>query len=49
MVGGVKGVIVDEKLRDIEPMALSFVLSFAKDNGLQVSEICSLPDAPTKN
>lgn len=49
LVGGIKGVIVDERLRDIEPMALSFVLSFAKDNGLQVSEICSLPDIPAKN
>jgi hypothetical protein len=39
VVGGVKCVIVNEALRDIEPMALDFVMNFARDNALQVSEI----------
>jgi len=33
-------------LKDLEPMAFSFVMSFAKDNGLLVTEACSLPDDP---
>lgn len=35
---GVKSVAVDERLRDIEPLAYHFVLGFAKDNDLQVVE-----------
>ena len=31
---GVKCVIVDPELKNFEPMAYSFVLSFARDNGL---------------
>jgi hypothetical protein len=44
--GGVRCVIVDERLRDIEPMALAFVLNFARDNDLPVFEACSLPEPP---
>lgn len=44
--GGVRCVVVDERLRDIEPMALSFVLNFARDNDLPVFEACSLPEPP---
>jgi hypothetical protein len=36
LVDGVKCVLVNEALRDIEPMAWDFVMNFAKDNGLQV-------------
>ena len=39
VVGGVKCVIVDEALRDIELMALDFVMNFARDNNLVVTEI----------
>ncbi|HEU5294643.1 MAG TPA: DUF3579 domain-containing protein [Burkholderiaceae bacterium] len=39
VVGGVKCVIVNEALRDIEPMALDFALHFARDNDLLISEI----------
>jgi hypothetical protein len=39
VVGGVKCVIVDEALRGIEPMALDFVLNFARDNHLLISEV----------
>jgi hypothetical protein len=39
VVGGVKCVIVNEALRSVEPMALDFVLHFARDNNLVISEI----------
>ena len=37
-VDAVKGVLVDERLREIEPMAWDFVMNFARDNGLVVVE-----------
>ena len=40
VVNGVKCVIVDERLRDLEPMAWDFVMNFARDNQLQVAEAC---------
>jgi hypothetical protein len=39
IVGGVKCVIVSEALRGLEPMAMDFVMNFARDNALVVSEI----------
>jgi len=39
VVGGVKCVVVDEALRSLEPMALDFVMNFARDNNLVTSEI----------
>ena len=44
VIGGVKCVIVSEALRAVEPMAWDFVMSFARDNELQLSEGCLLPD-----
>lgn len=44
VIDGVKCVIVNEALRDIEPMAWDFVMNFARDNELQVFEACLLPD-----
>jgi hypothetical protein len=44
MFGNVKCVVVDERLRDIEPMAFDFVMNFARDNNLLVTEGCSIPD-----
>lgn len=44
LVGGVKCVVVDERLRALERMAFDFVMNFARDNGLQVYEGCSLPE-----
>jgi len=38
VIEGVKNVIVDERLRALEPMAWDFVMNFARDNGLQVFE-----------
>lgn len=46
VVDGVKCVLVNEALRDIEPMAWDFVMNFARDNDLQTLEACLLPDAP---
>jgi hypothetical protein len=45
-VGAVKCVLVSEALKDIEPMAWDFVMNFARDNRLQVVEVCALPEAP---
>jgi hypothetical protein len=36
-IGDVKCVLVDPALREIEPMALDFVVNFARDNGLRVT------------
>lgn len=44
VINGVKCVIVTESLRELEPMAWDFVMNFARDNQLQVSEACLLPD-----
>jgi hypothetical protein len=45
LVEGVKTVIVDESLRDVEPMAWDFVMNFARDNDLQVAELTTpLPE-----
>ena len=44
LVDGVKCVLVSEALRGIEPMAWDFVMNFARDNQLQVGEVCVLPD-----
>jgi hypothetical protein len=44
-VGDVKAVIVNEALRELEPMAWDFVTNFARDNELQMGEVCVLPEA----
>ena len=48
VINGVKCVIVNEALREIEPMAWDFVMNFARDNSLQVAEACLLPEVPRK-
>jgi hypothetical protein len=45
IVNGVKSVIVNSELREYDVMAWDFVLNFAKDNNLEVTEACLLPDA----
>ena len=45
VVDSVKSVLVSEALKGIEPMAWDFVMNFARDNQLQVAEVCVLPDA----
>lgn len=50
VINGVKCVIVNEALRDVEIKAWDFVMNFARDNDLQVAEACLLPEgggAPT--
>ena len=46
VVGGLKCVLVNEALKDVEPMAWDFVMNFARDNQLQVAEVCALPEPP---
>ena len=49
LVDGVKCVLVSEALKGIEPMAWDFVMNFARDNQVQVAEVCVLPDlAPVR-
>jgi hypothetical protein len=45
IVGDFKAVILDSRLRDIEPLAFDFVLNFAKDNDLVVATECE-PSPP---
>lgn len=42
IVGGIRAVVVEHALREIEPLAYHFVVNFAKDNDLQIVEACSL-------
>jgi len=44
VVDGVKCVIVNDALRGIEPMAWDFVMHFARDNELQLSEVGGPPE-----
>lgn len=44
LLGDLKCVILDSRLRAIEPMAFDFVMNFAKDNNLVVTEACALPE-----
>ena len=45
-LNGVKCVIVSEALRDIEIMAWDFVMNFARDNQLRLTEACPIPERP---
>lgn len=40
VLDGVRCVIVDVRLRDLEPMAWDFAFNFAKDNNLENFEAC---------
>lgn len=44
LLNGVRSVVVNEAIRDIEPLAYHFVVNFAKDNDLQIIDACLLPD-----
>lgn len=48
LLDGVKCVVVNEDLRNIEPLAYHFVVDFAKDNDLQVIAACLLPEPDEK-
>jgi hypothetical protein len=45
---GVRCVVVDKRLRDLEPLAWKFVVDFARDNSLQTTEepLCDPQDSP---
>jgi hypothetical protein len=43
-LNGVKAVVVNTELQQIEPLAYHFVRNFAKDNDLQIVEACLLPE-----
>ncbi|MES2536082.1 MAG: DUF3579 domain-containing protein [Pseudomonadota bacterium] len=44
LLGNIKSVVVNEDLREIEPLAYHFVMNFAKDNDLQIVAACLLPE-----
>ena len=44
VINGFKSVVVNGKLRALEPLAYHFVISFAKDNDLQMVDACILPE-----
>jgi hypothetical protein len=44
LVNGVKCVVVNAALREVEPMAWDFVINFAKDNNLEWGEACLVPE-----
>lgn len=46
MLDGVRSVVVDGRLVEIEPLAYEFLRSFAKDNDLRLVEACILPESP---
>ena len=46
LIEGVRSVLVDARLHELEPMAYHFLRGFAKDNDLTVIEACVLPDPP---
>jgi hypothetical protein len=48
LLDGIKSVVVNEQLREIEPLAYHFVLNFAKDNDLQIVSACLLPEHDAK-
>jgi hypothetical protein len=45
VIDGIKAVVVNSGLRELEPMAWDFVLNFAKDNELEVVEGLVVPAA----
>lgn len=48
LLNGVRSVLVNEDLREIEPLAYHFVANFAKDNDLQIVRACLLPEVETE-
>jgi hypothetical protein len=46
VINGIKCVIVSEALKGVEPMAWDFVMNFARDNRLQLTEACLVPEVP---
>lgn len=40
VIAKVTCVVIDTRLRDLDPRALDFVMNFAKDNSLPIEEAC---------
>lgn len=49
LIEGVRSVLIDARLHQLEPMAYHFMRSFAKDNDLTIIEACVLPSSLTKS
>ena len=47
VVDGVRCVIVNRQLRDLDVMAWDFVMNFARDNRLRVAELPGAPVVPS--
>ena len=50
MIGGIRSVIVDPRLYDLEPRAWDFVTGFAQDNDLvtmHAADLVAAPDVPS--
>lgn len=47
-LGNVKCVVLHRDLRDYDVRAWDFCMNFAKDNHLQITEACLLPDPPVR-
>ncbi len=47
LIEGVRSVLVDGRLHQLEPMAYLFLRDFARDNDLRVIEACVLPEPDT--
>ena len=47
LIAGVHSVIVDARLRELEPRAWDFVIGFARDNDLVTLDVDELVAAPT--
>ncbi len=43
LIEGVRSVLVDARIHDLEPLAYLFLRDFARDNDLRVIEACVLP------
>lgn len=47
LIEGVRSVLVDGRLHELEPLAYLFLRDFARDNDLHVIEACVLPEPHT--
>jgi hypothetical protein len=45
LLEGIKSVVVNEDLYQVEPLAYHFVVNFAKDNDLRIVYACLWPDS----
>lgn len=44
VLNGVKAVVVNNALKNLDALAYHFVVNFAKDNDLQIIDACILPE-----